>query len=842
MSDVGSSSSAAGPSAAPRTSPNHRTVKLTVVAADGLYKRDVFRLPDPFAVVTVDGEQTHTTSPVKRTLNPYWNESFDISVTNSSTVAVQIFDQRKWKKTRDQGFLGVINVSMANVFDVNVGGDEMLTLELKKGNTNDFVSGKLIVNLSATPSQNGLASATLAPAPTDAAGRPSVSSQASPIIQPTAQGGPPTFTAGPNPPAQATINKNRRPSLEIAGGSSSSGAAGSSSSSATAAARTALSSTEDAQGPLPTGWERRVDHLQRTYYVDHNSRSTTWRRPTAASSQGQQDLVEQERRRNNNRTLPGETASVSSGTPATPASATSPAPQVPAPAAATPPTTPAASTTPAAAAAVGPLPNGWEQRFTPEGRPYFVDHNTRTTTWLDPRRVQQQNRGGLGQQMTQGQTASQLALAQQQSVAALGPLPSGWEMRMTNTGRTYFVDHNAKITTWDDPRLPSSVDQNVPQYKRDFRRKLVYFRSQPAMRPSPGSCHVTVRRNNIFEDAYSEVMRYPATELKKRLMIKFHGEDGLDYGGLSREFFFLLSHEMFNPFYCLFEYSAHDNYTLQINPNSGVNPEHLNYFKFIGRVVGLAIFHQRFLDAFFITAFYKMILKKKIVIKDMESVDAEMWRSLEWMLNNDITDVLDLTFSAEEEVFGVVKTMDLKPGGRDIVVTEENKEEYVELVVNWRVCKRVEEQYKAFQQGFHELVPPELVAVFDDRELELLIGGIADIDVDDWKKNTDYRGYTEPDEVIQWFWKCIGQWDSEKKARLLQFVTGTSRIPVNGFKDLQGSDGPRRFTIEKTGEGEQLPKSHTCFNRLDLPQYKNMEMLERKLTMAIEETIGFMQE
>ncbi|KAJ3144658.1 hypothetical protein HDU89_008104 [Geranomyces variabilis] len=833
-----SSSSSAAPQ---RTSPAHRTVKLTVVAADGLYKRDVFRLPDPFAVVTVDGEQTHTTSPVKRTLNPYWNESFDISVTNNSVVAVQIFDQRKWKKTRDQGFLGVINVTMTSLFDVNVGGDEMLTLELKKGNTNDFVSGKLIVNLSGTPSGAPAAAGSAALAPPPVARNPSVNSQNRQALAP------PTFSAGPNPPPDTSNGKlGRTPSmLGPAGGSSSgagsSSAAASGSGSAAQAARTALSSTEDAQGPLPAGWERRVDHLQRTYYVDHNTRSTTWHRPTASSSQTQADLVDQERRRNNNRTLPEEPttpAAVPATLPTAASSAASPAAAAASPAAATASGAGAAAAAPAAA---GVLPNGWEQRFTPEGRPYFVDHNTRTTTWLDPRRVQQQNRG-TGGQMTQGQTASQLALARQQSISALGNLPSGWEMRMTNTGRIYFVDHNTKITTWDDPRLPSSVDQNVPQYKRDFRRKLAYFRSQPAMRPSPGSCHITVRRNNIFEDAYSEVMRYPAAELKKRLMIKFHGEDGLDYGGLSREFFFLLSHEMFNPFYCLFEYSAHDNYTLQINPNSGVNPEHLNYFKFIGRVVGLAIFHQRFLVAFFITAFYKMILKKKIMIKDMESVDAEMWRSLEWMLNNDITDVLDLTFSAEEEVFGVVKTRDLKPGGRDIAVTEENKEEYVELIVNWRVCKRVDEQYKAFQQGFHELVPPELVAVFDDRELELLIGGIADIDVDDWKKNTDYRGYQEPDEVIQWFWKCISQWDSEKKARLLQFVTGTSRIPVNGFKDLQGSDGPRRFTIEKTGEGEQLPKSHTCFNRLDLPQYKNFETLDRKLTMAIEETIGFMQE
>ena len=99
-----------------------------------------------------------------------------------------------------------------------------------------------------------------------------------------------------------------------------------------------------------------------------------------------------------------------------------------------------------------------------------------------------------------------------------------------------------------------------------------------------------------------------------------------------REFFFLLSHEMFNPFYCLFEYSAHDNYTLQINPASGVNPEHLNYFKFIGRCLGLGIFHRRFLDAYFVTAFYKMILRKKVTLADLESVDAELHRGLTWML------------------------------------------------------------------------------------------------------------------------------------------------------------------------------------------------------------------
>lgn len=166
---------------------------------------------------------------------------------------------------------------------------------------------------------------------------------------------------------------------------------------------------------------------------------------------------------------------------------------------------------------------------------------------------------------------------------------------------------------------------------------------------------------------------------------------------MNSEFFFLLSHEMFNPFYCLFEYSAHDNYTLQINPHSGVNPEHLNYFKFIGRVVGLAIFHRRFLDSFFIGAFYKMMLRKKVTLQDMEGVDEDLHRNLTWTLyvfficilvfiyqvltshrNNDIEGIVELTFCVDDEKFGERTTIDLIPGGRDIPVTNENKAQYVE--------------------------------------------------------------------------------------------------------------------------------------------------------------------
>lgn len=287
----------------------------------------------------------------------------------------------------------------------------------------------------------------------------------------------------------------------------------------------------DQYGALPPGWERRIDPLGRTYYVDHNTRSTTWNRPSASAAvnnNAQDNETNAARDQHSRRILADDllessaanTSSVYRSTSATAAGSATP------PVAGTPAAIAAGNNTTTAGS--GSLPNGWEERYTPEGRPYYVDHNTRTTTWVDPRRqtiIRVMGPGGQG------------AALQPQTISQLGPLPSGWEMRLTSTARVYFVDHNTKTTTWDDPRLPSTLDANVPQYKRDFRRKLIYFRSQPAMRAQPGNCQIKIRRNHIFEDSYAEIMRQTPNDLKKRLMIKFDGEDGLDYGGLSRYVF-----------------------------------------------------------------------------------------------------------------------------------------------------------------------------------------------------------------------------------------------------------------------------------------------------------------
>jgi E3 ubiquitin-protein ligase NEDD4 len=344
-----------------------------------------------------------------------------------------------------------------------------------------------------------------------------------------------------------------------------------------------------------------------------------------------------------------------------------------------------------------------------------------------------------------------------------------------------------------------------------------------------------------LEDSYRAITQVSRTELlKTKLWIEFDGEPGLDYGGLTREWFFYLSKEMFNPYYGLFEYSAMDNYTLQINPFSGFcNEEHLSYFKFIGRVAGMAVFHGKLLDAFFIRPFYKMMLGKPIELEDMESVDSEYHKSLLWIRENDPAE-LDLTFCVDEDTFGQTKQYELKPNGVTIPVTNDNKIEYMKLVIEWRFVSRIKEQMNAFLEGFNEVIPLSLLKIFDENELELLMCGIQNIDVKDWKQNTVYKGDYHPNQiVVQWFWRMVLSLNNEMRARLLQFVTGTSRVPMNGFKELYGSNGPQLFTIEKWGTPDSFPRAHTCFNRLDLPPYESYQQLKEKMIKAIEGSQGF---
>ncbi|KAB1256420.1 NEDD4-like E3 ubiquitin-protein ligase WWP1 [Camelus dromedarius] len=569
--------------------------------------------------------------------------------------------------------------------------------------------------------------------------------------------------------------------------------------------------------PLPPGWERRVDDRGRVYYVDHNTRTTTWQRPTMESVrnfeqwQSQRSQLQGAMQQFNQRYLYSASMLAAENDP------------------------------------YGPLPPGWEKRVDSTDRVYFVNHNTKTTQWEDPR--------------TQGLQNEE-------------PLPEGWEIRYTREGVRYFVDHNTRTTTFKDPRNgKSSVTKGGPQiaYERSFRWKLAHFRYLCQSNALPSHVKINVSRQTLFEDSFQQIMALKPYDLRRRLYVIFRGEEGLDYGGLAREWFFLLSHEVLNPMYCLFEYAGKNNYCLQINPASTINPDHLSYFCFIGRFIAMALFHGKFIDTGFSLPFYKRMLSKKLTIKDLESIDTEFYNSLIWIRDNNIEECgLEMYFSVDMEILGKVTSHDLKLGGSNILVTEENKDEYIGLMTEWRFSRGVQEQTKAFLDGFNEVVPLQWLQYFDEKELELctavprtvrvpswtradsgvsrcppcvcaaahrallpqvMLCGMQEVDLADWQRNTVYRHYTRNSKQIIWFWQFVKETDNEVRMRLLQFVTGTCRLPLGGFAELMGNRG---LTA--------APPHISFFNRLDLPPYKSYEQLKEKLLFAIEETEGFGQE
>uniref|UniRef100_A0A8C7CGL3 E3 ubiquitin-protein ligase n=1 Tax=Oncorhynchus kisutch TaxID=8019 RepID=A0A8C7CGL3_ONCKI len=547
--------------------------------------------------------------------------------------------------------------------------------------------------------------------------------------------------------------------------------------------------TWDRPDSLPSGWERRVDPMGRVYFVDHITRTTTWQRPTQESVrnyeewQHQRSQLQGAMQQFNQRFIFGDQQIAAANKEFDP---------------------------------LGPLPHGWEKRTDTNGRVYFVHHTTRMTQWEDPR--------------TQGLLNDK-------------PLPEGWEMRFTVDGIPYFVDHNRRTTTYIDPRTGKSSLENGPQitYVRDFKAKVQYFRFWCQQLSMPQHIKITVTRKTLFEDSFQQMMSFHPQDLRRRLWIIFPGEEGLDYGGVAREWFFLLSHEVLNPMYCLFEYAGKDNYCLQINPASYINPDHLKYFKFIGRFIAMALFHGKFIDTGFSLPFYKRILNKPLALKDLESIDPEFYNSLIWIKDNNLEECgLEMYFSVDKEILGEVTTHELKPDGGNVLVTEENKEEYIRLVAEWRLSRGVEEQTQAFFEGFNEVLPQQYLQYFDAKELEVMLCGMQEIDLVDWQRHTIYRHYARSSKQILWFWQFVKEMDNEKRMRLLQFVTGTCRLPMGGFADLMGT--LYHLSIYNVIVSFCVPFVFLSFNRLDLPPYKSYEQLKEKLMFAIEETEGFGQE
>nr|VDD29847.1 unnamed protein product [Brassica oleracea] len=384
-----------------------------------------------------------------------------------------------------------------------------------------------------------------------------------------------------------------------------------------------------------------------------------------------------------------------------------------------------------------------------------------------------------------------------------------------------------------------SLMLKVPRFI-EFDNKRAYFRSkikhQHDHHHSP--LRISVRRAYILEDSYNQLRMRSTQELKGRLTVHFKEKKvlmlvGLPGNGISCCQGLFLTKELFCSQPLAMTRLSNRIQTLFTRQSTSPTSNSLEK-------LCLMVNH---LTSISLALFYKHILGVKVTYHDIEAIDPDYYKALKWMLENDISDVLDLTFSVdadEEKLILYEKTEvtdhELIPGGRNIKVTEENKHEYVDLIAEHRLTTAIRPQINAFLEGFSELILKDLISIFNDKELELLISGLPDIDLDNLRANTEYSGYSPGSPVIQWFWEVVQGLSKEDKARLLQFVTGTSKVPLEGFSSLQGISGAQKFQIHKAyGSADHLPSAHTCFNQLDLPEYPSKEHLQERLLLAIHE-------
>ncbi|EGC34776.1 hypothetical protein DICPUDRAFT_152946 [Dictyostelium purpureum] len=340
-----------------------------------------------------------------------------------------------------------------------------------------------------------------------------------------------------------------------------------------------------------------------------------------------------------------------------------------------------------------------------------------------------------------------------------------------------------------------------------------------------------IRRESIITDTLDRIaeLRHGKNEFKKELKVHFIGEEGIDEGGVKREFFQLIVRRIFDPEYGMFKYN-NETRCFWFNPDS----EDLTEFQLIGILLGLALYNNIILDVHFPLVIFKKLLNLPLSLEDIESLDPTLFSSLmNVKTTTEEVEYWSLYFSVDYESFGQTKTFNLKKDGKDIPVTNENREEYLQLYVDYLLNKSISSQFKAFYIGFKLVCDSTILNILKPEELSNLVCGVEDLNFDELELFATYEGgYTKDDTTIKNFWKVLHSLSDEDKKRFLTFVTGGDRVPYGGL-------GKMEFTITKTADSDRLPSAHTCFNTLILPAYPGIDKLRDLLTKAITHYEGF---
>lgn len=388
---------------------------------------------------------------------------------------------------------------------------------------------------------------------------------------------------------------------------------------------------------------------------------------------------------------------------------------------------------------------------------------------------------------------------------------------------------------------------------------------------APQSTLITVRRSRLVEDGYRQLASLSPQALKGLIRVRFINEQGLDEAGIDqdgvfKEFLEETLKRVFDPSLNLFRLTSEER--LYPSPTSSMTENHLQLFEFTGKMLGKAVYEGIVIDCPFASFFMSQILGEQqsalySSIDELPSLDPELYKSLTYIKHyeGDVSD-LDLTFSYDEDYLGQIITHELRPGGKAVSVTNDNKIIYIHLMAHFKMHTQIKEQTKAFIRGFRSIVNPEWFGLFSVPEFQRLISGdnVA-VDLKDLRRHTQYYGgFHDKHRVVCWLWDILEQdFKEEERALFLKFVTSCSKPPLLGFTHLEppfsircvevgddedtgdtiGSVIRGFFAIRKRDPVNRLPTSSTCFNLLKLPNYQRKSTLREKLRYAITSNTGF---
>uniref|UniRef100_A0A8C9W1X8 HECT-type E3 ubiquitin transferase n=1 Tax=Scleropages formosus TaxID=113540 RepID=A0A8C9W1X8_SCLFO len=348
--------------------------------------------------------------------------------------------------------------------------------------------------------------------------------------------------------------------------------------------------------------------------------------------------------------------------------------------------------------------------------------------------------------------------------------------------------------------------------------------------------NIKVRRQQLLSDSLDELSRKRA-DLKKKLKVTFVGEAGLDMGGLTKEWFLLLVRQIFHTDFGMFTYLKDSN----CHWFSSWKCDNFSEFRLVGALMGLAVYNSITLDIHFPPCCYKKLLSPPVLPCDqnmpvgvttltLDDLQQVMPVRTKGLLSENAHFYFSQVF---QEELGIIKSYNLRPGGDKIPVTNQNRKEYVQLYIDFLLNKSIYKQFAAFYCGFHSVCASNALLLLRPEEVEILVCGSPELDMNALQKVTQYEGYSKVDPTIRCFWDVVLAFPLELQKKLLHFATGSDRVPVGGMTDLN-------FKIAKIDvSNDWLPVSHTCFNQICLPPYKSKKEMKQKLTIAISNAEGF---